>query len=114
MQQARNRELVDIIIGSAPAHTDDVWPLGFDGTRVPTCVNDRVEDERSMADKFGVAATFHVVEPLSDTIGEELAAWPTRTLGLDVEDGSSVRVVSDSMDDDVSSSLMWVKKTGLY
>lgn len=105
--------MADIVIGSASAHTDDVWPLGFDGTAVPTCTADRVADEKKMVDDYGRPGSFHYVEPLCDTICDELGGWPTRTLWIRARDGQFT-VVDDSIREDVKQSTMWVKETGLY
>lgn len=82
------------VVWSREAHTDDVWPFGFPGTRVARTLRERVADARRLLrdhpDWLPTTAVA-LCDTLDNAVGEALRAWPTRLLTLRIlEDGDAV------------------------
>lgn len=98
-------DMLDAVLWSREAHTDDVWPLGFPGTRVARSLEERQADATKLLEehpKFLKEDALALVDTLENTVGEALKAWPTRVLTLVLQEDGTAIVVQDSRPEDIA------------
>lgn len=95
---------MDILILTEEAHTDDVWPLGFPGSRRPHTTEERIGEANVFIRALPAAIQNRLplifAEPVENVVGSVVSAWPMRSLVIE-----KYRVTRDSRARDMAVSI---------